>query len=466
MSVLAILGNGLAVAGNTEKSDSSTTHAAVSDGTIIINDSAKQQQNVDDLSRDVAHANQTLSPIFDKEEEQQRMQTLQLIGEIGNQAADIALTQGDIAGFTAAKAKHPTYTDDQLRETGEFKQASQPFGTGGDIQQAITASTAAIQGLAGGDIAKALAGGAAPYLAEEIHKRTTTGDKVNIPANLMAHAVVNAALSLAKGENALAGASSAVTTEAVGMISEAYYDKNPTELKEDEKQTVSALASLAAGLAGRLVGGDTASAVSGMQTGKVTVENNALSDNKPGHDDDELKREHGDRELKVISVKPWTGSLLDENGNPIPGTYKAGNVMPVAGKGTSETTKPSMGADNTATYPKLKNDLVQQNLNNIAKQDPRLDAAVKGSGTTNPNFSVGMRTTAEADRLGKIWVGDGARLLTDSKGWVSADGTRVYRFPTSKPNTPQDLNPTGVQANFETLKDAKRVSNGHMGITK
>ncbi|WP_241627307.1 hypothetical protein [Rosenbergiella epipactidis] len=46
------LANGLAVAGNKEKGDNSTTHAAVSDGTIIINDTAKQQQNVDDLSRD------------------------------------------------------------------------------------------------------------------------------------------------------------------------------------------------------------------------------------------------------------------------------------------------------------------------------------------------------------------------------------------------------------------------------
>nr|WP_241584911.1 hypothetical protein [Rosenbergiella epipactidis] len=98
---LWLIANGLAVAGNKEKSDSSTTHAAVSDGTIIINDTAKQQQNVDDLSRDVAHANQTLSPIFDKEKEQQRMQTLQLIGEIGNQAADIARTQGEIAGLKA-----------------------------------------------------------------------------------------------------------------------------------------------------------------------------------------------------------------------------------------------------------------------------------------------------------------------------------------------------------------------------
>jgi len=62
----------------------------------------------------------------------------------------------------------------------------------------------------------------------------------------------------------------------VGMISKAYYGKDASELDESQKQTISALASLAAGLAGGLVGGDTASAVSGMQTGKVTVENNFL----------------------------------------------------------------------------------------------------------------------------------------------------------------------------------------------
>ncbi len=86
----------------------------------------------------------------------------------------------------------------------------------------------------------------------------------------------------------------------------------------------------------------------------MTVENNSLGDNKLGHDDDELKREHGDRELKVISMKPWTGSLLDENGNPIPGAYKAGSVMPVAGKGESSATKPSSsgkGSSHIETKP-------------------------------------------------------------------------------------------------------------------
>ncbi|MDU5488650.1 MAG: filamentous hemagglutinin, partial [Serratia liquefaciens] len=62
----------------------------MSDGTIIIRDQDKQTQDVNDLSRDVEHANQTLSPIFDKEKEQKRLQQAQLIGEIGNQAMDIA----------------------------------------------------------------------------------------------------------------------------------------------------------------------------------------------------------------------------------------------------------------------------------------------------------------------------------------------------------------------------------------
>jgi len=151
--------------------------------------------------------------------------------------------------------------------------------------------------------------------------KKTVGED-NKAANLMAHAVVNAALSLAKGENALAGASSAATAEAVGMISKAYYGKDPSELDESQKQTVSALASLAAGLAGGLVGGDTASAVSGMQTGKVTVENNALANvlaaaeaNKKGTIEKYLKAQkavcEGNQAACTQMVKDVAGTGLD-----------------------------------------------------------------------------------------------------------------------------------------------------------
>nr|WP_280523366.1 VENN motif pre-toxin domain-containing protein [Providencia rustigianii] len=61
------------------------------------------------------------------------------------------------------------------------------------------------------------------------------------------------------------------------MLSEKLYGKDPSLLSESEKATVSAFASLAAGIAGGLVGGDTSTAANAAQAGKTTVENNSLS---------------------------------------------------------------------------------------------------------------------------------------------------------------------------------------------
>jgi hypothetical protein len=122
-------------------------------------------------------------------------------------------------------------------------------------------------------------------------------------------------------------------------------------------------------------------------------------------------------------------------------------------------------AHNVANSSKLKDNLTNENLNTIAKQDPRLSAVVKGE-NGKLNYSVGTGTSAEANKLGMIWVGDGAKQ-TSNGGWISADGTRGYRPPSSKPDSPYAE--TGVQANFETYKfgiDGKRikVGNGHLNI--
>ncbi|EKL1402724.1 hemagglutinin repeat-containing protein, partial [Escherichia coli] len=280
------MANNLLVGANHEGHAESTTQSAVSAGNITIRDTQSQKQDVADLNRDAAHANQTLSPIFDREKEQQRLQMAQLIGEIGNQVADIARTEGQIAG---EKAKRDPAILNQARE--ELEAAGKPFteqdvaqraynngmaasgfGTGGKYQQAIQAATAAVQGLAGGNLSAALAGGAAPYIAEIIKNNTPDG-----AGRVAAHAVVNAALAVAQGNNALAGAAGAATGEVVGMIATQMYGKPVSELSETEKQTVSTLATVAAGLAGGLVGDSGASAVAGAQSGKTTVENNALS---------------------------------------------------------------------------------------------------------------------------------------------------------------------------------------------
>ncbi|EJP0412254.1 hemagglutinin repeat-containing protein, partial [Escherichia coli] len=290
---LGNMANNLLVGANHEGHADSTTQSAVSAGNITIRDTQSQKQDVADLNRDAAHANQTLSPIFDREKEQQRLQQAQLIGEIGNQVADIARTEGQIAGEKAKRdpavlnqarteleaAGKPFTEQDVAQRAYNNGMAASGFGTGGKYQQAIQAATAAVQGLAGGNLSAALAGGAAPYLAEVVKTMTTdpVTDEVNKAANVAAHAVVNAALSLAQGNNALAGAAGAATGEVVGMIATQMYGKPVSELSETEKQTVSTLATVAAGLAGGLVGDSGASAVAGAQSGKTTVENNALS---------------------------------------------------------------------------------------------------------------------------------------------------------------------------------------------
>ena len=161
------------------------------------------------------------------------------------------------------------------------------------------------------------------------------------------------------------------------------------------------------------------------------------------------------------------------------GVAGAGKVAGKADDVAKNAPVTSNGTANAATYPKLKEDLRQQNLANIAKQDPRLAKAAQGSGNSNPNFNIGSGTRAEADQLGRTWVGDGARRTSDGKGWISADGTRGYRPPTEK-NAPIQHNPTGTQANFETYtyqrvqdkngnwsKDPQPVKtgNGHLVIT-
>ncbi|WP_395299694.1 contact-dependent inhibition toxin CdiA [Enterobacter quasiroggenkampii] len=275
-----------------------TTQSAVADGAIIVRDQANQKQDVSTLSRDTDHANGSIDPIFNKEKEQKRLQTAQMIGEIGNQVADIARTNGKIAATEAANEKMKTAGSDarnaaisQLKKDGKevtdqaiHDQMYQTFyneafnqsgmGTGQSTQRAITAATAAIQALAGGDIKAAIAGGAAPYIANAIANVIPEKD---LKGRVLAHAVVNAALAAASGRDAASAAAGAAVGELAGKIAVDGFGKQVSELSEEEKQAVSALATLASGLAGGLVGDSSANAVAAAQAGKTTVENNFLS---------------------------------------------------------------------------------------------------------------------------------------------------------------------------------------------
>ncbi|WP_440072885.1 hemagglutinin repeat-containing protein [Pseudomonas fragariae (ex Marin et al. 2024)] len=271
------------VGANHSGSDSSTTNSAVSDGRLTIRNVSGQQQDISTLSRDVDHASNALSPIFDKEKEQNRLRQVQLIGDIGSQAMDIVRTQGaidaanaqkDPVAIAAAREKLVAEgnTDPSAKQIAEQISVTvmQKYGTGSDYQRAAQAVTAALQGLAGGNIAQALTGAAAPYLAEQI-KQMTLGNK---DANLMAHAVLGAVVAQAQGNSALAGAAGASVGEYIA--NQLYPGKKTSELSEEQRQTISALSTLAGGLAGGLVGGDASNAIAGASVAKNAVENNYL----------------------------------------------------------------------------------------------------------------------------------------------------------------------------------------------
>ncbi|MGY2292074.1 hemagglutinin repeat-containing protein [Pseudomonas sp. SDO528_S397] len=278
------MGSMLLAGANHSGHDSSTTYSAVSAGEINIRDKDKQQQDVATLSHDVEHANNALSPIFDKEKEQKRLRQAQVIGEIGNQAVDIIRTQGAIE--TAKALKDPQKIEiarQQLAEKGNTEPTKaqidnqitnvvmRDYGTGGNYQRAAQAVTAAIQGLAGGNIAQALAGASAPYLAGVI--KESTGD--NLEARIMAHAVLGAVLAKSQDGSALAGAAGASIGEL--LATQLYPGKKASELSEVEKQKISALSTLAGGLVGGLIGGDSSSAIVAGSTAKNAVENNEVS---------------------------------------------------------------------------------------------------------------------------------------------------------------------------------------------
>ncbi|HDW2395890.1 TPA: hemagglutinin repeat-containing protein [Enterobacter cloacae] len=288
-----------------------TTQAAVGEGNITIRDTENQQQDVASLSRDTEHANDSISPIFDKEKEQKRLAQVSAISDIGGQVADIARTQGELNALKEARKTHPDLTVEQLKETQTYRDEQAKFGTGSTIQRGIQAATAALQGLAGGDIAGALAGASAPELAHLL--KSTEG---NPAVNTIAHAILGGAVAALQGNSAAAGAAGAATGElaAKAIAGMLYPDvKDLSKLSEEQKQTVSALATISAGMAGGLAGDSAASAAAGAQAGKNAVENNSLS-------------KKGKLPVNIIDINPMLKiGIEDANGDPLKGGGGIGN---------------------------------------------------------------------------------------------------------------------------------------------
>ena len=291
---------------------SSTTQSAIAAGNIDIRDTANQTQDVAELSRDTDNANGRIDKIFDEAKVKDNLAftqgvtqlATQLVSDYGNkqllQAQRAAAEK--LSKDPAYQSASPAQRQQMLEASPEYKAAQEAYGVGSNFWAAGTAISAALAGLSGGDIGAAAGGALAPYLAKEIKSRT----EGNTAANAAAHAVAGALVALVSGNNVAAGAAGAASGElAAKIISEQYYGKAPSALTEAEKQNVSALSQLAAGLAGGLIADSTAGAVGGSVAGKTAVENNLLG----GSEETQTRfvQEHG-KNIASCSTDPGSAS--------------------------------------------------------------------------------------------------------------------------------------------------------------
>ncbi|PLR29174.1 hypothetical protein CYR55_22945, partial [Chimaeribacter californicus] len=170
-----------------------------------------------------------------------------------------------------------------MRNTPEYQAEMQQWGVGSESQKVAQTIGSILTGLVTGNAGQAVAGGLNPWAAQLIKQQTTdAAGNVDVAANAMAHAVWGAVSAQMSGGNAAAGAAGAFSGElATRYIAEKYWGADTPEkiaaLKEDDREQLSLLGTLAAGLAGGMAGNSSAAATTGAIAGKNAVENNYLS---------------------------------------------------------------------------------------------------------------------------------------------------------------------------------------------
>lgn len=318
--------------------DHSTTASAVEDGSLTVRNEDEQQQNINQLSRDTANANNPLAQLFNKQKELDKIEAIELVRDIAAQAKSIAnkydriqaQNQVDKSGIdeqSVIKARDelgPDATEQQVnslaysyavdKQVINNQKPDNPDnknigGMGSSLSKGIDAATSIVTGLITGDITGGLAGASAPYLAEQIklatgHEDPKTGEwkTDDKAANLTAHALLGAAIAIAQGNSALAGGVGALAGEAAAdFIREKLYNKDVKDLSEAEKENISALAQLAVGLAVAAgTGGNTNDVGTAVAGSKNAVENNYLANHIEKNKIKELANGNKEKEAQLL----------------------------------------------------------------------------------------------------------------------------------------------------------------------
>ncbi|MBW2901492.1 VENN motif pre-toxin domain-containing protein [Escherichia coli] len=356
--------------------------------------------------------------------------------------------------------------------------------TGSDMQRGIQAATAALQGLVGGNMAGALAGASAPELANIIGHHAGIDD--NTAAKAIAHAILGGVTAALQGNSAAAGAIGAGTGEVIAsaIAKSLYPGVDPSKLTEDQKQTVSTLATLSAGMAGGIASGDVAGAAAGAGAGKNVVENNALSlvargcavaapcRTKVAEQLLEIGAKAGMAGLAGAAVKDMADRMTsdelehlitlqmmgnDENTtkylSSLHDKYGSGAASnPNIGKDLTDAEKVELGGSGsgTGTPPPSENDPKQQNEKTVDKLNQKQESAIKKIDNTIKN------ALKDHDIIGTLKDMDGKPVPKENGGYWDhmQEMQNTLRGLRNHADTLKNVNNPEAQAAYGRATDA------------
>ncbi|CVG49683.1 Possible hemagglutinin (DUF638) [Serratia marcescens] len=239
----------------------------------------------------------------------------------------------------------------------------------------------------------------------------------------MAHAVLDAVTAQLNNQSAAAGGLGAGGGELAAryIAGQLFPGKTAQQLSESEKQQLSALSQLAAGLAGGLATGDTAGAVTGGQAGKNAVENNYLSveektklelaKQKLQNSKDPAEREQAQQTINELREKDIASDkkVIEACGNGAAASAACGaaRLEVIAAKGEYET-----GPYNSKVSQQYADAYGQiVNLLNITSVDAQSQQQVKDAMVNYAMVQLGVdKATAEA----YIETYDGMKIVAAS----------------------------------------------------
>lgn len=262
---------------------SSITYSAISPGTIEIRNPDAQKQDVSQISRDTAAAENVLKDKFDVQKAEGSLAIQREMAVLGQQAIQQT--------FDALKKQEKEQERNKLKNDAAFNKLSEAdqkkaldnidqnveekYGIGSDLQIAAQAVSGLFAGLAGGNVSGAVAAGAAPLLAQMVKQVSQR----NEPVRVLLHTLASGLIAKAQGGSAIGGAAGGLTAGMLSYndaLSHLLYGKDASELSADDKMLIANIVTLAGATAGGTVDGS-AGVGSGAFAGRTELENNSLS---------------------------------------------------------------------------------------------------------------------------------------------------------------------------------------------